>query len=85
MFDFLTGFIDILTSIFSAIQSVFDFVSGLLSQIFEYLFHYFGYWSYVVDLIPDTVYIIIGPILTLAVAAAIFRAVAWVKHMIPFN
>lgn len=85
MFDFLTGFIDILTSIFTAIQNLFNFFVDLLSFVFNYLFAYFGYWGYVFGLIPSTVRNIVSPLLCLALAAAIFRFAGWIKHMIPFN
>lgn len=85
MFDFLTGFIDILTSIFTAIQNLFNFLVNLLGFVFDYLFQYFAYWGYVFGLIPSSIRIIVSPLLCLAIAAAIFRFAAWIKHMIPFN
>lgn len=85
MFDFLTGIVDIFTGLFQAIQDLFNFIGGLLSWIYNIAAGVFGSISYIINLIPAHVRIIIGPLFGLTICCCILRYVAWIKHMIPFN
>lgn len=85
MFDFLTGLIDIFLGIFEAIQKLVEGVIGICQWIFGIIQWVWGYFVVMVALIPTDLYIVIYPLLALCIAAAVLKAISWIKNMIPFN